>query len=99
MPLRIYWIAIAAMKMANTLETIIEPRLPNILFIGLISNKVKYVMATTMIIDIIVISNPAVSNDIMTVVIAPGPTRRGNAKGTTPVSSGIFLIISQSTVG
>jgi hypothetical protein len=35
---------------------------------------------------------PDVSYDIITEVIAPGPTRRGKARGTAPVSSAVSPI-------
>jgi hypothetical protein len=44
------------------------------------------VIRTTVIIEITDIIAPYVSNDIITVVIAPGPARRGNANGTIPKS-------------
>ena len=70
------------MRIEKTREIIIDPRFPSILFIGLIRINMRYVIPTTIIIDKIVANSPFVSNNIITAVIAPGPTNSGNANGT-----------------
>jgi hypothetical protein len=77
----------AAISTANTLVTINDPLFPNALYNRSAYLRMTYAVAIAMDIENAVTIRPEDSNEIITAVIAPGPARSGNARGTTPVSS------------
>jgi hypothetical protein len=85
MPVTINSIAIAAISIAITREIISEPSLPSNLFNIFINLNVIIVNANTIPTEISVTIIPYLSVEIIIVVIAPGPTSKGNAKGTAPI--------------
>ncbi len=81
--------AIAAINIAIILDIIKEPSLPKSLFSLLRRRNVTAVNAITIVIDTDAVNHPYLSTVIIVVVMAPGPTKRGNARGTAlnPITS------------
>jgi len=75
-----------AMNRHMTFEKTMQTNLPRNLCIGWTNRIISHTMLNTAAIAIIALAGPDLSSVVKLVTIAPGPARRGHAKGTQPIS-------------